>query len=511
MKKNPGGSTSPEAGAKRTVYIMADRFSPQSGGRTRATFLRARELSQSGHDVAILTFNYRLDYADVWAGWASKSRLGRKVRHLNIFEHYAGEELGSSGASVVFDGAGRGALREVREGVWERRQEGKLESRFVTRPDGSLGYIDYFRDGVRRIHANYDQQERLRVETRHTEDGKTIESRTYRTASGRLFLEVGYRDGKPARHRLYGRDGVAVDYASEFAFRAAWVDELHRGVPGSVFVSEDRRLDGLLVQNPHSSDMTSVCAIHSTHLAPPYQDVHDLATYNDSALRRASRFDAIVLLTDRQRSDIEEHYGTLPNAVVIPHAVSAPWRYRVPRRRRNIVVVTRLVPVKRVQDTIDAFATVAAAHPDVNLEIWGSGEELERLTAHAASAGLAQRVEFKGYTAKPLDVYSRALFSVSSSLTEGMGLSTCESLSVGTPVASYDYRYGARDLIQDGVNGYLAEDGDVEGLGQAMARLLSSPARLRRMSRASRGILRTHSRKNYRRAWETLLDGVGQE
>ncbi|MEU2201452.1 glycosyltransferase [Isoptericola sp. NPDC019482] len=461
--------------------------------------------------MAVLTFNYRLDYRKVWAGWASKSQLDRRVRHLNIFEHYAGEDLADSSTVTPFAGAADIDLELVRAGVWERRRDGVVRERFVTRPDGSLAHSDKFRDGVRRVHSNYDRQWRLRVETAYAADGDTISNRAYRTARGRLFLDVGYEKGRPARHRVHGSDGITTDFPTEFAFRAAWIQYLHREAVRPVFVSEDRRLDGLVVQNPHSSDITSVCAIHSTHLAAPYQDVHALATYNDSALRRAEKFDAVVVLTDRQRADIEEHYGELPNMTVVPHPVSAPWRYRLPRRRRNIAVVTRLVPVKRVQDTIDAFGTIAAAYPGVNLEVWGSGEDLERLKTHAASAGLAERVEFKGYTAKPLDVYSRALFSVSSSLTEGMGLSTCESLSVGTPVASYDYRYGARDLIQDGVNGYLAEDGDVEGLGQAMARLLSSPAKLRRMSRASRAILRSHSRRNYRRAWENLLDGIGQE
>jgi len=82
---------------------------------------------------------------------------------------------------------------------------------------------------------------------------------------------------------------------------------------------------------------------------------------------------------------------------------------------------------------------------------------------------------------------------------------------VGTPVASYDYRYGARELVEDGRNGYLAEDGDVEALGEAIERLLASPRMLRRMSRSSRAILRTHSRRHYRQAWNALLDGIGQE
>jgi glycosyltransferase involved in cell wall biosynthesis len=499
------------AAGKKTVFVMADRFSAESGGRTRASFLRARELSRAGHDVAILTFNHRVDYADVWSVWVGKSRLGRHVRHLNIFEHYAGEPLSSRGAPVAFDGAGRGELTKVRDGVWERRSGGKLQSRFVARPDGSLVYVDYFQDGVRYLHANYDAQERLRVETRYEDDGEVVRSRSYRTASGRLYLDVRYRDDKPVVHRVYQPNGVAIDYPNEFTFRAAWIDELHRGATRPVFVSEDRRLDGLLVQNPRNSDIVSVCAIHSTHLAAPYRDVHALATYNDSALRRAEKFDSIVLLTQRQRDDIEAHYGELPNATVLPHAVSAPWRYRLPRRRKNVVVVTRLVPVKRVQDTIDAFAAVAPAHPGVNLEIWGSGEERQRLESHAKAAGLADRVEFRGHTPKPLNVYAGALMSVSSSLTEGMGLSTCESLSVGTPVASYDYRYGARELVEDGRNGYLAEDGDVAALGRAMLRMLDSRSALRRMSRSSRSILRTHSRRHYRRAWDALLDGLGQE
>ncbi len=49
---------------------------------------------------------------------------------------------------------------------------------------------------------------------------------------------------------------------------------------------------------------------------------------------------------------------------------------------------------------------------------------------------------------------------------EGYPLATLESMSRGCPVVSYDIRYGPREQISDGVDGFLVPPGDIELLAQ---------------------------------------------
>ena len=68
---------------------------------------------------------------------------------------------------------------------------------------------------------------------------------------------------------------------------------------------------------------------------------------------------------------------------------------------------------------------------------------------------------------------------------EGYPLSTIESMSRGCPVVSYDIKYGPREQISDGVDGFLVPPGDVDMVARRVIELLESPELVRRMSEAA--------------------------
>ena len=57
-----------------------------------------------------------------------------------------------------------------------------------------------------------------------------------------------------------------------------------------------------------------------------------------------------------------------------------------------------------------------------------------------------------------------------SSRNEGYPLASLESMARGCPVISYDIKYGPREQITEGVDGFLVEPGDIEGLAERMVR-----------------------------------------
>ena len=69
---------------------------------------------------------------------------------------------------------------------------------------------------------------------------------------------------------------------------------------------------------------------------------------------------------------------------------------------------------------------------------------------------------------------------------EGYPLSTLEAMSQGCPVVSYDIRYGPREQIADGVDGFVVPEGDEAALAERVVELLRSPELVQRMSAAAR-------------------------
>ena len=88
---------------------------------------------------------------------------------------------------------------------------------------------------------------------------------------------------------------------------------------------------------------------------------------------------------------------------------------------------------------------------------------------------------------------------------EGFGLTLAEAMSMGLPVVGCKSCVAANELIQDGVNGILADDG-VDGLVQSMRTLMKNQALRVKMGKAARESMRQYEASVIWTAWENLLD-----
>ena len=67
------------------------------------------------------------------------------------------------------------------------------------------------------------------------------------------------------------------------------------------------------------------------------------------------------------------------------------------------------------------------------------------------------------------------------SLYEPFGLVLVEAMSCGIPVVAFDCPYGPSDIIQDGVDGYLVEAGNVEAYSGRVCQLIENEELRRKM------------------------------
>lgn len=79
---------------------------------------------------------------------------------------------------------------------------------------------------------------------------------------------------------------------------------------------------------------------------------------------------------------------------------------------------------------------------------------------------LNQNVFLRGYTHNINQALQSAECTLLTSIYEGFALVVQESLANGTPVIAYDIKYGPSDMIEDGKNGYLIEDGNIDQLAR---------------------------------------------
>ncbi|WP_033308881.1 glycosyltransferase family 4 protein [Streptomyces iakyrus] len=206
-----------------------------------------------------------------------------------------------------------------------------------------------------------------------------------------------------------------------------------------------------------------------------------------TALRRAyRRLDVITTVTEADAAAYRRkmwlpgvHVEALPNSV--PDSALPP----ADSTAKVVIAAGRLVPVKRYDLLIEAFARVAAVHPDWQLRIYGKGEEQPRLRELIERLGLWNNVFLMG-AATPMEAeWAKGSIGAAASNFEPFGMTIVEAMRCGLPVVSTDCPYGPGEIIADGTDGRLVPVGDRDALAAALLDLVGDDERRRRMSRAA--------------------------
>jgi colanic acid/amylovoran biosynthesis glycosyltransferase len=153
----------------------------------------------------------------------------------------------------------------------------------------------------------------------------------------------------------------------------------------------------------------------------------------------------------------------------------------------RILAVSRLSPVKGVQHTIAAFASVAAQMPDAVLEIIGDGEQMAACTDLAKQLEIGDRIDFRGsqpisavYAAmRNADLFVQHNVRTAEGQEEGWGATPVEAAAHGLPVIG-TRSGGVAETVVHGQTGLLGESGDEQTMAESILQLYrSSELRLR--------------------------------
>jgi glycosyltransferase involved in cell wall biosynthesis len=133
---------------------------------------------------------------------------------------------------------------------------------------------------------------------------------------------------------------------------------------------------------------------------------------------------------------------------------------RGPRARHpRVLVLSRLVPHKQIEDALAAVALLQPSIPGLHLDIVGGGWWWQRLVDHAASLGISDAVTFHGHVddVTKHHVMQQSWVHLLPSCKEGWGLAVIEAAQHGVPTIGYRYSGGLADSIIDGVTGVLVD------------------------------------------------------
>ena len=199
--------------------------------------------------------------------------------------------------------------------------------------------------------------------------------------------------------------------------------------------------------------------------------------------------------------------------VVIPNIVPQ-YSNSDCHKEKCIVNVARIDgQTKRQILLIEAFNKIKTKYPDWKLEFRGDIDydkkyykKCQNMISHYK---LSEQAFFRGATDNVLDVYNKAAIFAFPSAYEGFPLALTEAMSAGLPAVGCKSCPAVNELIKDGENGFLCENG-VDAFAQALEKLMSDEELREKMGQAAKEDMKQYDPDKIWDMWEKLIEQVAQ-
>jgi glycosyltransferase involved in cell wall biosynthesis len=198
--------------------------------------------------------------------------------------------------------------------------------------------------------------------------------------------------------------------------------------------------------------------------------------------------DGIVAISQKTRMDLIRRGKVKPERIdVIPVGIDLERIVKITPapKSTDVLFAGRLIYEKRVDLLLNAVAIAKKEIPTITCAIVGDGPERGLLEDLAIKLGIVENVFFTGFVDQDgLTAYMKASkVFVLPSIREGFGLVIIEANACRLPVISMSHDMSAaRELVKDGVNGFLVNDISSREIAEAIIKLVMDDALRERLA-----------------------------
>jgi glycosyltransferase involved in cell wall biosynthesis len=231
--------------------------------------------------------------------------------------------------------------------------------------------------------------------------------------------------------------------------------------------------------------------------------------------------DGFIAVADSHGAHMLEREGfpaakvfVIPNGVdtlrfsPVPDAASVREEIGVGPADPVVSIVAALRPEKNHELFLEMAARVLLQMPRAKFLVIGDGPRREPLEQRAQELGIAESVRFLGTRSDIPRLLSTSDLFVLTSHNEANPVSILEAMSMAKPVVATNVG-SIREVVANGVTGYLVNPGDVAALADRVVELLDDPLRSVEMGSAARDVVSERwSVDAMVRRYERLIAGV---
>lgn len=472
------------------IYTITSTLPKEHGGRTKSLLHRIQLLSKELHiENTILTTNYNINYPEVYQEFQDKGILEPSTKIENIYDWLSGFRLFHIKKSLFRSTPiYQETPREIEGYTAEVSKKDKDVIRYYKGKEYIL-YRKYYADSnivkledfmspisnkkvERRAYNKYGYLHQKTIfnpttnekymETFYDVDGDVYCKKYYTTdhTPSLSMIELINKEGRP--YRFFDNEKELFRYYFECKFEE-----------NDIVFNDARLLDRPLLFNRKKTK--NILVFHNSHLDHSSQNV--LESYQ-LALENNDKVYKYLLLTQHQKEDIKAQFNIQESQfVVIPHFIDENNQEHMSIPKKDFVFLGRFTVQKQVPHLIKAYRAFKDKGYEDRLIIYGMDKEnqLPQIKKLIKELNLEDSIDIHGFASDTQKVFAEAKASLLTSIHEGFGLTVMESIRAGCPVVSYDVKYGPREIIDHGKNGYLIEPQNIEAFADAMASIVDHP------------------------------------
>lgn len=193
----------------------------------------------------------------------------------------------------------------------------------------------------------------------------------------------------------------------------------------------------------------------------------------------------------------------IPNP--LPYSVDKS-KIDISRKRKEVVFVGRIVQLKRLGYLLEAWKLIEDKIPDWTFKVIGDGDYIEQEKMKARKLGV-KNVQFLGYQ-DPKQYLMEGAFLLMASNQEGFGMVIIEAQQCGCVPIVVDSYATVHDIVEDGVNGLLVEDNNIEKYSEVLLNAITRDSERQRLAQRAMEDSNKFSVVEVCNQWDRLFDNI---
>ena len=172
---------------------------------------------------------------------------------------------------------------------------------------------------------------------------------------------------------------------------------------------------------------------------------------------------------------------------------------------KTLITVTRFSYQKGVDTQLHIAARLKEQLPDWRMDIYGAGEDEEKLLALRKKLDLEDFVHFYPPTTEIKEKLCNAGIYILSSRFEGLPMVLLEAQICGLPSVAFDCDCGPADIISDGEDGYLIPQNDIDAFANAVVKLAKNDKLRKAFGKQAKKNSERFAPEKILQMWQTLF------